>query len=250
MTAVQQQQQAGDRPEAQPAHWVNVSHAERRVSTIAGGMMTLLGLTRGSLGGLVMAGLGGMLVYRGVSGHCPLCAAVGRDTSDPAEPEAYYDRGIHVEQSFTIDKPAEELYRFWRQFENVPTFTRHVKEVRQIDDKRSRWVVSGPGNIDVEWDAEVINDIPNELIAWRSVEGAQVDNSGSVRFIPAPGGRGTEVRVVIDYIPPGGVFGKWFASIFNEAPEQTIREDLRRFKRLMETGTIPTTKGQPQGTCA
>ena len=153
-----------------------------------------------------------------------------------------------MERAFTINKPADELYRFWHQFENLASFMKHVKEVRRIDDTRSHWVVSGPGNIDVEWDAEIINDAPNELIAWRSVEGAQVDNSGSVRFIPV-GDRGTEVRVVIDYIPPGGVFGKWFASIFSEAPEQTIREDLRRFKQLMETGTIPTTEGQPRGTC-
>ncbi len=230
-------------------HWVNLSHSERRLSNIAGGVLALMGLARGSLGGVAMAGLGGWLLYRGITGHCPMNAAMGRDTSDPASPQAYYDHGIHVEHTFTIQKSPEELYAYWRNFENLPTFMKHVKEVRKLDDKRSHWVVTGPGNIDVEWDAEIINDVPNELIAWRSTEGAQVDNSGSVRFLKAPGDRGTEVRVVIDYIPPGGVFGKWFASLFGEAPEQTIREDLRRFKRMMEVGTVPTTKGQPAGKC-
>src|SRR5690606_40765947 len=141
------------------------------------------------------------------------------------------------------------LYHYWRQFDNLPHFMKHVKEVRQIDDKRSHWVVSGPANMSIEWDAEIINETPNELIAWRSVEGAQVDNSGSVRFISAPGDRGTELRVVIDYIPPAGILGKWFASLFGEAPEQTVREDLRRFKQLMATGELASIEGQSQGQC-
>lgn len=230
-------------------HWVNLSHTERRISNLTGSVLAVMGLARGSLGGLVMAGLGGALLYRGMTGHCPMNAAVGRDTSDPAAPSDYYDHGIHVERTFTIRKPRAELYRFWRNFENLSQFMQHVKEVQKLDERRSHWVVTGPGNIDVEWDAEIINDVPDELIAWRSTEGAQVDNSGSVRFLDAPGDRGTEVRVVIDYIPPGGVFGKWFASMFGQSPEQTIREDLRRFKRMMEVGTLPTTEGQPTGNC-
>lgn len=233
----------------QPAHFVNVGHRERQISLLAGGVMALMGLTRGSLGGLMMAGLGGALLYRGATGHCPANAALGRDTSDPAKPEDYYDYGIHVEEAFVINKSPEELYNFWRRFENLPLFMKHVKEVQQFDDNRSHWVVTGPANMSIEWDAEIINETPNELIAWRSVEGAQVDNSGSVRFVPAAGERGTEVRVVIDYIPPAGILGKWFASLFGEAPEQTIREDLRRFKRLMETGEAPTIQGQPTGQC-
>lgn len=233
----------------QPAHFVNVGHRERQISLLAGGVMALMGLTRGSLGGLMMAGLGGALLYRGATGHCPANAALGRDTSDPAKPEDYYDYGIHVEEAFVINKSPEELYNFWRRFENLPLFMKHVKEVQQFDDNRSHWVVTGPANMSIEWDAEIINETPNELIAWRSVEGAQVDNSGSVRFVPAAGERGTEVRVVIDYIPPAGILGKWFASLFGEAPEQTIREDFRRFKRLMETGEAPTIQGQPTGQC-
>lgn len=215
---------------------VNLGHTERRISTVAGSVLALMGLTRGSLGGLAMAGLGGALLFRGISGYCPANAAAGRDTSDPAAPEDYYNRGIHVERTLYIRRSQEDLYKFWRQFENLAGFMKHVKEVHKLDDTRSHWIVTGPGNIDVEWDAEIINDVPNELIAWRSIEGAQVDNSGSVRFLPVGDGQ-TEVRVVIEYIPPAGVFGKWFASMFGQAPEQTIHEDLQRFKTMMETSS-------------
>jgi len=125
-----------------------------------------------------------------------------------------------------------------------------VKSVKVTDEKKSHWVVDGPAGKDVEWDAEVINDEPNTLVAWRSLAGATVDNAGSVRFVPGPEGRGTEVRVVIDYIPPAGRVGNWVAKLFGKNPASEIREDLRRFKRLMETGEVPTTEGQPRGTCS
>jgi uncharacterized membrane protein len=126
---------------------------------------------------------------------------------------------------------------------------KHVESVSVLDEKRSHWVVRGPAGSTVEWDAEIINDEPNALIAWRSLDNAEVDNAGSVRFVPGPEGRGTEVRVVLDYIPPAGRVGKWVARLFGEEPSQQIHEDLRRFKRLMETGEIPTIEGQPTGNC-
>ena len=170
--------------------------------------------------------------------------------TDAATPDEYFQRGIHVEQAMTIERTPWDLYSFWRNFENLSRFLHHVESVKVLDEKKSHWTVRAPAGSTVEWDAEIINDEPNSLIAWRSLANANVDNAGSVRFVPGPEGRGTEVRVVIDYIPPGGVVGKWVATLFGKNPSHQIREDLRRFKRLMETGEIPTVEGQPQGTCA
>ncbi|MBE9160277.1 SRPBCC family protein [Nodosilinea sp. LEGE 06152] len=156
-------------------------------------------------------------------------------------------QSIKVEKTVTIDKPAAELYSFWRQFENLPRFTRHLKDVRVISDNRSHWVITGPLDGTVEWDAEIVDDRPNELIAWKSVPGADVDNAGSVQFKAAPGNRGTEVKVVTVYNPPGGVIGNMLAKLFGESPEQQIGDDLARFKMLMEAGEIATNDGQPSG---
>ena len=234
----------------------NVGQAERAVSAVAGGALALAGLRMRSLPGLLLAALGGGLVYRGVSGHCPAYQSLGVNTADAnddaddgAPPEEYFDRGIHVEQSMSVDRTPWDLYAFWRNFANLGRFLHHVESVKVLDEKRSHWTVRAPAGTVVEWDAEIINDEPNALIAWRSLANANVDNAGSVRFVPGVEGRGTEVRVVIDYIPPGGRVGKWVATLFGKNPAHQIREDLRRFKRLMETGEIPTVEGQPTGTC-
>jgi len=242
------------RPEEAGAD-VNVGQTERLVSAVGGGILALTGLKMRSLPGVLLAAVGGGLVYRGVTGHCHAYEALGVNTAEgetgPAAPEDYYQRGIHVDVSMTIERTPWDLYQFWRNFENLPRFMEHLEAVSVTDEKRSHWVARAPAIAGgkVEWDAEIINDEPNSLIAWRSLENANVDNAGSVRFVPGPEGRGTEVRVVIDYIPPGGRLGKWVAKLFGEEPTQQIREDLRRFKRLMETGEIPTTQGQPKGTC-
>lgn len=236
-----------------PGTGVNVGNAERWASAIAGGAIAVAGVRSRSLGGLLAAAAGGALVYRGVSGHCATYAALGVDTAHRdragASPEKYFHRGIHVEQAMTINRTPWDLYQFWRNFDNLPRFMSHVKSVKVIDERRSHWVVEGPAGRSVEWDAEIINDEPNALIAWRSLGGADVDNAGSVRFVPGPEGRGTEVRVVIDYIPPAGRFGNWVSTLFGANPTAEIREDLRRFKRVMETGEAPTTEGQPRGSC-
>ncbi|MEA2734228.1 MAG: hypothetical protein QOE14_679 [Humisphaera sp.] len=240
---------------SQQSH-TNVGSTERTVSTAAGAILALAGLGRRSLPGLVIAAIGGGLIYRGVSGSCPVYHAMGLDTSDEprasADPEDYFERGIHVEEALTINKSPWELYEFWRNFENLPKIMSHLESVTVIDEKRSHWVAKAPAIAGgkVEWDAEIINDEPNALIAWRSLENADVDNAGSVRFVPAPGDRGTEVKVVIDYIPPAGRIGKWVAKLFGEEPAQQIEEDLRKFKRVMETGEFATTKGQPRGNCS
>ncbi|MBW4673840.1 MAG: SRPBCC family protein [Desmonostoc geniculatum HA4340-LM1] len=154
---------------------------------------------------------------------------------------------IKVEKTVTINKPAEKLYRFWHNFQNLPRFTKHLKDVKVYNDQRSHWITSGPLGTTVEWDADIIEDRPNELISWTSIEGADIANSGSIRFKPTLNDRGTEVKVVTEYNPPGGAIGDAIAKLFGEAPEQQLGDDLRRFKMLMETGEIATTEGQPKG---
>lgn len=226
----------------------NVSETERLVSAAAGVLLVKAGLHHRGLTGLVGMGLGVAMVHRGYTGQCGLYKYLGVSATQPASPHQYFDHGIHVKAAVTIDKPADELYAFWRKFDNLPTFMGHLNSVTVVDDKKSKWVAKGPMNTEVKWDAEIINDVPGELIAWRSLAGAQVDNAGSVRFIAGPEGRGTEVRVNLDYIPPGRTVGKWVAKLFGEEPSQQIHQDLRKFKQLMETGSVTTIDGQPKGT--
>ncbi|MBD2099489.1 SRPBCC family protein [Leptolyngbya sp. FACHB-261] len=154
---------------------------------------------------------------------------------------------IKVEKTLTINKPAADLYRFWHNFENLPHFMKHLKSVKVYDAKRSHWVTSGPLDQTVEWDAEITEDQENQLIAWKSVENAEIANSGFIRFQPTSNDRGTEVKVVTEYNPPGGAIGDAIAKLFGESPKQQLGDDLRRFKMLMETGEIATTEGQPKG---
>jgi uncharacterized membrane protein len=201
-----------------------------RIPLIAGGAtLAALGIKRRSLLGAGMAAGGGLLMYRGIT-------AKG----------AWLPTLIHVRKSITIDKPPEELYRFWRDFENLPRFMRHLKSVRS-GASRLHWVSTGPLGKSFSWEAEIVEDRENELISWRTLPGSQIENQGTVRFQPAPEGRGTEVRVELLYRPPAGRVGAAFAMLFGEEPEQQIREDLRRFKELMEAGEIATTDGQPHG---
>ena len=214
----------------------SVTDAERWATLIGGGAMVLLGLRQGSLRGALTALAGGGLMYRGVTAQTGIQDALGMNQI------------IKVEKTVTIsNKSPEELYQFWRNFENLPHFMKHLKHVSVINNTRSHWIASAPMGGSVEWDAEIINDQENRLIAWASVEGADIDNSGFVRFQRAPEGRGTEVKVVIEYNPPGGVVGDAIAKLFGEEPQQQIGDELRRFKMLMEAGEMATTEGQPSG---
>jgi uncharacterized membrane protein len=147
-------------------------------------------------------------------------------------------REVQVRKAITINRPAEDLYRFWRDFSNLSRFMHHLESVQVIDDRRSHWKAKAPLGRTVEWDAEVTEDRTNERLAWRSLEGADVPNHGSVSFEPAPGGRGTTVRVDLHYEPPGGVVGATIAQLFGREPGQEVQEDLRAFKQLMETGDV------------
>jgi uncharacterized membrane protein len=215
---------------------------ERWASIVGGSALVLTGLSQRSLRGVLMALAGGGLIYQGATKQSTIKQAqqaMGIDINT--------DKTIKVEKTVTINKPADELYRFWHNFENLPSFMKHLKFVKVYDEKRSHWIANAPLGGSVEWDANIIEDRENEFISWASVEGADVDNSGFVRFKKAPGDRGTEVKVVIEYNPPGGALGAAFAKIFGEEPEQQIGDELRRFKMLMEAGEIATTEGQPKG---
>jgi uncharacterized membrane protein len=147
-------------------------------------------------------------------------------------------QGIFTKRSITVRRPQKEVFQFWRNFENLPRFMRHLESVRVIDDRRSHWKAKAPAGMTVEWDAEITDERENQLISWRSLEGADVHNEGSVRFQPAPGGRGTEVRVDLRYEPPGGVLGSKLAMLFREEPGQQVQDDLRVFKQVLETGDV------------
>ncbi|MBE9005590.1 cyclase [Fortiea sp. LEGE XX443] len=211
---------------------------ERWASLVGGGAMVLTGLRQGSLRGVLTALAGGGLIYQGLTKH---------STIGQAQEVIGMNQPIKVEKTVTINKPADELYRFWHNFENLPTFMKHLKFVKVYNEKRSHWIANAPLGNSVEWDADILEDRENEFISWASVEGADIDNSGFVRFKKAPGDRGTEVKVVLEYNPPGGALSAAIAKLFGEAPEQQIGDDLRRFKMLMEAEEIATTEGQPQG---
>jgi uncharacterized membrane protein len=156
-------------------------------------------------------------------------------------------RGVVVRRAVTVQAPAADLYRFWRHLPNLPRIMRHLRSVTETPSGRSHWIARGPAGITITWDAEIVADEPGERIAWKSIDGAMVQHAGSVRFQPAPGGRGTEIHVELAYDPPAGAAGVMVAKLFGEEPDVQIREDLRRFKQSMETGEIATTDGQPQG---
>jgi uncharacterized membrane protein len=167
---------------------------------------------------------------------------------DPSALSANPDADELIGRTVTINRPRREVYAFWRDFTKLALFMENIESVTVIDDRRSHWVVSAPGGRSVEWDAEIVDDIPDQLIAWRSVGDADIVHSGSIEFRDAQGGRGTEVRATIVYDPPGGAVGKVIAKLFQKEPKIQARRDLRRFKQLMETGEISTSQMNTTGT--
>jgi uncharacterized membrane protein len=236
-----------DRPLTEQ-RWTNVGGVERWISVALGTALITTALARRDRNSAIGGMVGGVLLYRGASGHCPVNTAIGRNSASGENTRVALGgpAGIHVKDSVTIGRPIEELYRFWRNMENLPQFMNHLESVRRIDDMRSHWVARGPAGMRVEWDAEIINEVPNQVIGWRSLPEADVVSAGSVNFDDA-GERGTRVSVHLQYDPPAGKLGAWFARLFGEEPSQQIREDLRRLKRLIEAGEVPTTEGQPSG---
>jgi uncharacterized membrane protein len=184
------------------------------------------------------------MVYRGATGHCVFYQMMGINRA-----EANGHEGILVERAVTVNRPRAELYQMWRDFENLPRFMHHLESVRvdNADSGRSHWVAKGPLGKNIQWDAEVIEERENELLVWKSLPGSLVESMGRVEFVDAPGGRGTIVHVSMRYNPPAGSMGAAFAKLLGEEPGTQIKEDLRRFKQIMETGEVPTVEGQPSG---
>jgi uncharacterized membrane protein len=217
----------------------NVGLPERLISSFAGGALICLGLSRGSLRGTLVAIGGAALVCRGITGRSMVYKTLGINTANQgksAVASVGHGQGIKVEKSITVDRPPEEVYRFWRNLENLPRFMNHLESVRDLDGRRSHWVAKAPAGTTVEWDAEIYNEKKNELIAWRSVENSDINHAGSVRFEEASNGRGTEVTVVINYQAPAGKLGTAVAKLFGEEPEKQLEDDLPRFKQLIEAG--------------
>jgi uncharacterized membrane protein len=229
----------------------NVGEMERWISGFAGAALVAEGLKTRSIGGLALAALGGVLLYRGVTGYCGLYDRLGINTACPRRVGfkglTGVHRGILVVKSVTVSRPVDEVFRFWRDFANFPRFMRHLEKVEVKDDRHSHWVARGPLGTTVEWDAEIFNERPGELIAWRSLPGSEIDHAGSVRFRKAPADRGTEVHVELNYEPPGGRVGASIAWLFREEPRLQIDDDLARFKQVLEAGEIATVAGQPKG---
>ncbi len=237
----------------------NVGRVERVISLVGGSALVVAGARRRNLPGAVMALAGAFLVDRGATGHCVAYEALGLSTegADREHPHVVQQHGpsavldasqaVRVEHAITVARPREELFRFWRDLTNLPRVMQHLESVTVLDDTHSHWVARSPGGGTVEWDAVIHNEVPDEIIAWKSVPGARVPNAGSVNFADAPGGRATELRVILEYAPPGGRVGGLVARLFGEEPGQQVSGDLRRFKALMETGEVPTTEGQSSG---
>jgi uncharacterized membrane protein len=228
----------------------NIGDLERWGSIVSGSALTLYGLSRRRPSGLFLAAVGALLVRRGASAHCEIYQAFDLDTASSSGDTRKALRGAggsQVEEAVTVNRAAADLYQFWRDLENLPRFMRHLDSVTRISDTQSRWRARGPRGGPIEWTAEIINEIPNELIAWKSLDGSDVVSAGSVHFDDAGVGRGTRIRVRLQYSPPGGKVGTALARLLGRDAASEIREDLRRLKQLVEAGEVATTNGQSRG---
>lgn len=258
----------------------NVDTTERQIAVAAGGLLLLYSLLNRSRTSLFTGALGAALFWHGQSQRSPIYAALDVNTArrplwgngqegqrhgreqgrlvwpQPAQSQARREpqsqqepRGntIEIERAVTIDKPAAELYAYWRQLENLPKFMHHLQKVEQTGEKRSQWEARLIGGLSVSWDADIVEDVANERIVWRTLPDAQVQQRGVVTFTPATGERGTVVKVDLRYTPPGGIIGETFAQLLNGITAQQIKDDISRFKSLMEAGEIATVEGQSSG---
>jgi uncharacterized membrane protein len=225
-------------PRGHTAQGINVGNAERIFSILGGAALGLYGLGRIRISGVAFAALGGALIYRGLTGYCKAYESLGIDRASTLTGETRGNRGVKIEREIVVNGPPEELYHIWRDLRQLPRFMSHLERVERLDDRRSRWTLKTPPGVPaVQWDAEIINDRPEELIAWQSRSGT-VDHAGSVRFERQPDGRSTRVRVELQYAPPGGEAGHTLAALFGQDAGSQIDNDLREFKRAVETGEL------------
>lgn len=224
---------------------VNVGPIERGLSLVTGMGLLSYVMTHRPRMSIPLALEAGYMLYRGATGHDLIyqmleISRVGENGQ----------KGIQVERAITVNRPRDQLFRIWRNFENLPRFMKHLKSVRVDPDskgRRSHWVAMAPMGLKIDWDSEIVEERENELLAWRSVSGLTVQSMGRVEFKDAPAGRGTILHVSMQYNPPAGSMGAAFARLFGEEPGQQIREDLRHFKQIMEAGEMATVEGQPSG---
>ncbi|HWB42779.1 MAG TPA: SRPBCC family protein [Gemmatimonadales bacterium] len=218
---------------------VNVGRRERWISAVAAAAVAAYGLRRRRGRGILLP-IAGALIGRAVSGRCPVNQALGRNSALDEEPSGGFTgtrrgEGVRMDERIVINRPRSEVYRFWRNLENLPRFMDHLETVTVVDESRSHWVAKGPVGTRVEWDAEIHTEIPNELIAWRSLAGSEVANAGSVHFMPTDNGD-TEVRVVLRFDPPAGRVGAAVARLLGDDPSGQVAHDLRRLKQVLEAG--------------
>jgi uncharacterized membrane protein len=212
---------------------INASDVEHLGALITGGLLVLSGIRRGGPMGTLFK-LGGLaLIYRGQQGYRPLYEAIG--IALPEEPTGVGRQNVRVEASVVVNRPREEIYRIWRNLENMPVFMDHLLSVHEIDDTRSLWVARAPAGMVIKWDAKIINDVENEMIAWTTIEGSGVDHAGTVRFQDVGHGA-TRIDVVFRYDPPADMLGVFVAKLFKNDPQLQIERDLKKFKAIMEIG--------------
>lgn len=233
-----------------PTSAVNTSQGERLFSMMGGAGFIGAGLVRRGWLGVGLAAIGADLVFRGASGHSLLYRLTGKNravVSQSAAVSVPHGAGVRVERTVTINRPPEEVYAFWRDFSNLPVFMENVESVTIHDETHSHWAVKGPAGVTLEWEAAIVSDEPHARIAWRTLANADVDHAGTVHFRPAPGDRGTEVHVVLEYVPIAGAVGSLVAKLFRREPDQQIASDLHHLKQILEAGEIATVDGQPSG---
>lgn len=216
---------------------VNVSQNERLISATVGAFLLSSGInnvTRHPLSALLKTAIGGLLLYRGASGHCPLYASMGK-TKDVDHTPA-----INIRTTLMVNKPKNEVYAFWRKLENLPLFMKHLSTVTEIDSKHSHWEAVLPGNIaKLKWNAEIVKEEEGSMIGWQSIANSTINNAGKVVFNDALNGQGTELEVVISYHPPAGEIGAGIAKLLNPVFEKIIRQDVMNFKEYIETKHNP-----------
>ena len=232
---------------AQSRSKFNWAMTERLGSMILGSVLMLYGARRR---GIIPTLLGGVFLYRGAAGQRGFIGLPGWNTSarrPHPQTSVPHRQGIKVATAVTIDRPASDLYNYWRDLTNLPNFMKQIESVQSTDTGRSHWILQSAAGVKLSWDAVIINDVPNELLAWRSLPGGDLDHAGSVRFEPAAGGRGTIVKVTVEYRPPVGTLGMVAANLLGVAPERLMKTDLSRLKQLFEVGEISSVEGQPHG---
>ena len=220
-------------PARQEGREINASDIEHIGALTLGGLLLLKGLFKGGPLGLIYKVGGAALVYRGQQGYRRLYDALGVEM--PQSATGVGKVNARVEHEIVVNRPREELYRIWRNLENLPVFMENLVSVHEVDDKRSIWVAKAPAGTVIKWDAEIINDIENELIAWQTIEGSGVDTAGTIKFEPV-GDDSTRIHVVLRYDPPGDQLGIMVAKAFGRDPQREIEADLDRFKAIMEVG--------------